>query len=374
MKNKKYNTSMSILYEGLTFDLGSVYYQNPQGRNCRINVPDNVREFLFAVGRYSNKDSAGEEVPAHTGVAGYLSSKLPANIFSAIEKGLANKENFDAIMSGPVADFSNLMLTQVDCNLIQLGLNKLSLFLSKTSSYKANIEQARQDVINSEQQLRQNQDGNTIATSLFGAGVGAGVAATTKGAENPTIQTLVLSLQEEELRKINEISRELRVDTLRFNNLFRAFNDSRTGNIDTGALFFRNFVKEYYDTQKWDENKLQEDIDEITSLARRCQRISDRSSLVDIYQDYMRTIGATPTPLVGRILSEYDKTTDQQGRSYFKQKLGLMIFHADPNAFFYGKQYAILAGNSNLRNREYAGTKINNLFAAYGEEISKIFN
>ena len=118
MKNKKYNTSLSTLYEGLE-RLDTIYHQRAGGRRCDISVPDNVRRFLFSVGEYANKDENNRDVPAHTSVAGFLSNNVPLSIFRYIEKAVANRENFDLIMSGPVADFSKLFLSEIDCGLIQ---------------------------------------------------------------------------------------------------------------------------------------------------------------------------------------------------------------------------------------------------------------
>ena len=373
MKRKKYETSLRGLYvEGFSRLQDKAYYENPQGRYCKINVPDNVREFLFAVGQYAKKETittksgAKEEVESgHTKIVGFLTSKLPISIFRSIEKAIADKTNFDLIMQGPVADFASLTLTTIDCQLIQLGLNKLSEFLSKTTRYKTDISAIQQNIKDNEASLATSPQGAGLMAGIFG---GSAIAS---GGQQGSIFTLNFSLEKEEMRKTSEIVRRLRIDSFRFNSVFRPLNDSSV-TFDTNVFYFENFFKEYYDTQNWDANKLQEDIDIILSLANRCKRISPRvSSLVDIYQNFMSVIDVKPDSSTETLLRSYDASTDQLGKDYFKSMMGLAIFGPGPNACFYGKQYINVTTSKSL-DRQFL-SDIKKLLKDYGKEINRIF-
>lgn len=368
MKNKKYNTSLKELYEGFARLKDRAFYQNPQGRNCKINVPDNVRQFLFSVGEYASKNNKGEEADSHTRIVGFLSSKLPLSIFRSIEKAIANKQNFDMIMSGPVADFAGLFLTQIDCNIIQLGLNKLSEFLNKTTSFKSSTKGLRDQIDNQEAALRQNPESSGIMSSIFG---GAAVGATSLPADKSA--NLRINFDVEEARRTEEIVRNLRIDKINFVNIFRSL-ETTTDKIDLNVFYFENFFKEYYDNRAWDLNKLQEDLDEIVDIAKKCNRASnERHALVTIYQNFMNIIGAKPNPSNESILNQQEKNFNAADKKLFIEKLGMIIFLGSPrdgNNFF-GKPYNLLINNTKIINqlpREYK-----NMLQRYYDDIIRIF-
>tara|TARA_B100000282_G_C31717389_1_gene484177 strand:+ start:124 stop:1185 length:1062 start_codon:yes stop_codon:yes gene_type:complete len=352
MNSKKYNTSLSSLYEGLE-RLDTIYHQRAGGRDCRIDVPDNVRQFLFSVGEYAVKDDKGQEVPAHTSVAGFLSNNLPVNIFRSIEKAVANKENFEMIMSGPVADFSKLFLSEIDCAIIQLGLDKLSVFLTTTTKFKGNVKQSQERIkdLESDTALAPIVGGSTLVESVY---------------------TATTSLAAEEQQKINEIIRRQRIDASRFNTVFRPLNSrATTGVLDQRVFFFENFFKEYYDNTTWDANKLREDIDLIMSKANSCRRIRE-GSLDAMYQSYMSAIDAKTTRETETLLENLDKSTDAEGKKYFKRKLGLMIFlDSYPESCFFGIAYYHLKNNKELRKQ--FSNEIKEMLKDYHQRIQSIF-
>lgn len=354
MKNKKYNTSLKSLYEGYE-TLGNVYHQRAGGNKCNIDVPDNVRQFLFSVGDYSAKDESGKESYGHEAVVGYISSSIPFNIFRNIEKAIASKSVFDALMSGPVADFSKLFLSEVDCAVIQLGLNNLSLFLSKTSFFKMSNKDKQLDLKNKE--------------------AAAATALGTTALNNPeaSIYTTNISLHREQERKTNANLRRLKVDAFKFNSIFRRFKDSNAGaDINMHVFYFENFFKTYYDEKKWDVNKLKEDIDVITTLAKKCKRIPSRGSLVNIYHDFMNTINVKPVNETEILLKTLNKNVDADGRKYFKNMLGLLIFFNGPKEYFYAGAYNIMISNRKL-DKQFSND-IKETLSEYSNIIRNIFD
>ena len=86
MKQKKYNLSLSTLYEENDLREGfgrlrnKARYQDPAATACKIdmNQYDNIRQFIFNVGQYGSKND-------HTKAMGVLANTFPAKILSSIE-------------------------------------------------------------------------------------------------------------------------------------------------------------------------------------------------------------------------------------------------------------------------------------------------
>ena len=349
MKFKKYNTSLVNLYnedihEGFGRLRNRVRYQDTRGDMCKINVPYSVREFVFRTGKYeTNKD--------HSKAIGAIFSKkskhgvtmvanIPSRILNSLESALGDEKVFNALMSGPVADLATLGMTSIECELINFGLKQLGEVLDIFYDFKSGADSRKGKL---EKEIQQQRGGVTLSNVL-------------------SINQGVFILAAEEEAKINEVSRRLRIDKFKFKNLFASYDDPQhLGKINTSALHFENFFGEYYVNKNWDANKLQEDIDFLTSLIKQIRK-SNRADVVEIYKTFINEIDIRVNQTNIKILEGLRLEADSIDNSavLFQKKLLNMLFNSDvitEDSSFYGRIIYQLSNNRKLQNEFDRGIK-----------------
>lgn len=349
MKIKKYNTSLKQLYDNnntvseATTRLtggGMKNYSGPSGKRCKIIIPDGVRDWFFKI-RGKNPD--------HTKAVAVIANKLPTGIFKGIESAISNKENFDSLFGtdGVVSDIAGLALTAVECRLFNVAMKELEFWIGKFEEMTTGNKQAT----------------GKEKTGMLGL---AGVLA-----DNQSI----FNLKKEEEGKLNYIAKMNRVDLLVLSNILKKFDTSRI-RTDKSFLLFENFLVEYYNTKKWDKNKLFEDIDTILGKVEKIKNIRNES-ITQIYNQTMKILGAPSNRENIEILENIEYSNSKEVGQKFKQKLLNMIFNPNYRAAdssFYSSQIATILINSVLKNSfDAADNKIHPIIGQFAQElISKL--